>query len=269
MSYPGREVVEAIGAWEARCMLTRAGADNHRGPTMRSRTPFVALSIASQVIAFGCVAQRASQPLESVLLAASHQAASHDDLLGIQALEPKALGAPGAGAERQGSRLTLHLKSGAARSYENRPECGIPEEEAKCHMYVLVAHAFSRSTFVLAKFYYESAEYLLVDDATGVETVLRAFPEFSPSGEHVLVLLVDDEQVGSEVQMWRRDGNKFVLEWSGSPLHAEGYDTSYRLVRWPEENTVVLSASDSADPGDWRRFDLRHLDDGWHATAAQ
>ena len=232
---------------------------------------FVALAIASQMVGSAYAAQKAAQLRENALLAAARQAADKDNLLGIRALEPKALDATDAHAERQGSRLTLHLKSGTTKIYADRPECKIPDKESKCQMYVLVAHANSLHIFVLAKLYYESAEYLLVDDAAGDETSLRSFPRFSPSGGYALALLINDEQVGFAVQIWRREGHRFLLDWSGSP-HLEGFYTTYALEHWAREGSIALRAEnrfESPKPNAITHFELDHLADGWKVVDAR
>jgi hypothetical protein len=230
-----------------------------------NRVLFVALAFASQMLGSACASQNSAQLQENALLAAAQKAAGKDNSMDIQALEPNALAATDANAERQGRRLILHLKSGTEKPYENRPECNISDKESKCQMYVLVAHASSRSTFVVAKLFYESIEYLLVDDVTGEETILRSFPYYSPSGNHILVLLVNDEQVGFAVQIWSRVDHKFILDWSGSP-HTEGMYTSYELVRWPSENTIELQAKISfapPKPSMTKRFELRYAAHRW------
>jgi hypothetical protein len=229
------------------------------------RALIVAFAVTSQAISSICPAQHFSRPSENGLLAAAKEAAIRDDLGGIRDLEPKALAAADADAERQGDRLRLHLKSGAIRNYQDRPECKSLGEESKCQKYVLVVHASSRGTFVVAKLYYESITCLLIDDVTGDETTLRSFPDFSPSGNRALALLINDEQFGFAVQIWRREGHKFVLEWSASP-YTDGFYTSYELVRWKSERTLELRAETTFDPPrsiEKKYFDLHDAADGW------
>jgi hypothetical protein len=236
-----------------------------------NRTIFVVLVIASQMFGSTCSSQNSTQSRESTLLARAEKAASNDNLASIRGLEPKALGDADSLAERQGRRLTLHLKSGTTRVYEDSPECQLPEKESKCQMYVLIAHVNSLHLFVLAKLYYESAEYLLVDDATGGETSLRSFPKFSPSGRYALVLLVNDEQVGFAVQIWRREGHGFILDWSGSP-HVEGFYTSYALEHWFKEDSIALLAENRFEPpkpNAITHFELHHVADGWEVVEAR
>ncbi len=99
-------------------------------------------------------------------------------------------------------------------------KCGSkdPDKQAKCKQYKLIAHAPSRGMFVLVEAFYEGADYLLVSDVSGDETIVPSFPIFSPSGEHVLVLSQDDSIGDYAIQVWRRDGVRFVLEWKGWPV---------------------------------------------------
>jgi hypothetical protein len=226
----------------------------------------VASAAAILMVSCASTAQRPSQTQENALIDAAKRAATNDDLLGLQALESKALAVGDADAERQGSRLVLHSRSGATKIYKNGPECKIPSLESECQTYTLVAHASSRGVFVVAKLYYESVEYLLVDDVTGDETTLRAFPVFSPSGNHVLVLLMNDNEVGFAVQIWRREGHRFVLDWSGSP-HTEGSYTSYELVGWPVENRIRLRSEtdfESEKPTLKKYFELHLSGHRWN-----
>ena len=230
----------------------------------------VALAIAMLFVDAVCVAQRSPPPQENALLTAARRAAEKDDLLGIQTLEPNALSAVDANADRRGNRLILHLKSGTTKVYKNQPECETPSLKSTCQKYALVAHVSRRDIFIVAKLYYESAEYLLVDDDSGSETTLRNFPALSPSGNHVLVLLMNDEQVGFAVQVWRRAAHGFVLEWSGSP-YTEGMYTSYELVRWTSENIIELREETSFEPPKpsvRKHFELRYAVHKWNVAEA-
>jgi hypothetical protein len=227
----------------------------------------VALAVALPLLGFACTATRADVLQENALLSAARAAHDRDNLSAVLSLEPNALKADDASAVRQGDRLILHLGSGATTAYVDRPECRSkdPVQESKCYRYGLIAHAPSRGVFALVKAYYEGSKYLLVNDASGIETTVRSFPILSPSGEHALVLLMNDDELGFAVQIWRRDGPKYVLDWQGSP-HADGSYTSYKLVRWPSENTIELQAKMSFErpkPDVTKRFSLHHTPQGW------
>jgi hypothetical protein len=224
----------------------------------------LAIMVATLLSCHVLTATHAHALLENELLSAAKAASDGDDLIGVQAIESKAL-AVESGADRQGNRLRLHLSNGATKVYEDKAECRAAANESKCQKYRLIAHARSRGVFVVARLYYESAEYLLVDDVSGDEAVLRRFPVFSSSGKQALVLLMNDEELGFAVQIWRRDGRRFVLDWSGAP-HADGEYTSYRLVRWDSENRIDLRSETSFVPPKQsvsKNFSLLHSAKGW------
>jgi hypothetical protein len=225
----------------------------------------IAILFATLLFCFACDGADAGVAQENTLLKAAAVATSQDDLVGLSALESKALKLSNVDAVRQGGQLTLHLSSGDTKRYVDNPACQTPGLESKCQKYRLIVHAQSRGVFIIAKLYYESVEYLLVDDGSGDETVVRGFPHFSPSGKHVVVLLMNDEQLGFAVQVWRREGHKFILDWSGSP-YAEGMYTSYNLVGWPSEDTIEIESETENEPPQprvKRHFVLHHAVNGW------
>jgi len=193
------------------------------------------------------MAQRSAQAQDTALLEDGRIAAEKDSSSLIIALEPKALAAVDSDARRRGDRLALHLSSGLTKTYDDSPECKTQTQESKCVQFTLVAHVSAFGVFVMAKLYYESVEYLLVDDKTGEVTTLRGFPLFSKTGSHFLVLLMNDQEVGFGLQIWRREGRKFILDWVGSP-HVEGIYTSYELLRWRLEDKIELRAENSFEP---------------------
>lgn len=184
-------------------------------------------------------------------------------------LESKALAA-GARADRQGDRLVLRLRSGNTKAYANGPECKNPDDEAKCQKYSLIVDAHTRGLFVVAKVLHEGLDIILIDDHAGEETVLRHFPIFSPSGKNLLVLLENDPELGFAVQIWRRNGARFIQDWSGSP-HSDGMYVSYKMLRWPSEDVIEVQSDISFEPPKpniLKRFTLRRRADGWKMTAS-
>lgn len=199
------------------------------------------LAAAMLLVGSACAGLRDEVVRENKLLLSAELASDSDDLEAVQGIEVEALKAAGVDADRKGDSLIIRLAQGSVRIFKDRPECEKKNHEAKCQKYKLIVHARSRGVFVVAKLYYESAEYILVDDTSGDETVLRGFPIFSPSGRYVLVLLMNDEKFGFAVQIWRRAGHKFVLDWQGAP-NTDGMYTNYKFLSWPSENTIDLQS---------------------------
>jgi hypothetical protein len=200
------------------------------------------------LVPFGWSGAQTSADLaaEDALLEAARLANEKGDGDALRAVEPRALQG-GAAANRQGEQLILHLGSGQDKAYQNAPECRDPEREAACQTFSLIAHTRARGLFVVAKFYYESMEYFLVDETTGEETVLGGVPTFSPSGKRVLVMLENDTNLGFVLQIWQRNDRRFLLDWSGSP-YAGGMYTAYKFLGWPSEDRIELRAVMSFEP---------------------
>lgn len=210
---------------------------------------------------------------EGALLSLAQIEDANDHLMGVLALEPKALAAAGNSVSREGDRLTLRVRSGSVKSYADRPECMNIEQESKCEKFRLVAYAPSRHLFVVAHAGYETVRYIVVDDATGDETSLRALPLFSPSGDHILVLNIDDERLGFAMQLWARSGHKFDLKWTAAPFaHATPTSmTTYRLLGWNSEKALAVEAEtrdDSPAPRTTKRFVVHESAGEWQAIEA-
>jgi hypothetical protein len=221
------------------------------------------VALAPAIVSLGTpsTAVRADVRQENALLLAGKAAHDQDNLSNVLKLEPNALKAADAGAVRQGRRLILNLSSGANKTYVDRPECGSedPVKQSKCQQYKLIAHVPSRGMFVLVEATHEGADYLLVSDVSGDEAIVPSFPIFSPSGEHVLVLSQNDAIGEYAIQVWRRDGARFVLDWQGWP-RVEG-EVKYKLARLPSEDVIELQAQ--IEPSLTKKASLRHTVRGW------
>lgn len=194
-----------------------------------------------------CVAQPAMSPADKILLTKAQEAVATDNSQNIQRLEPNAIKFARSSAARNGDRLLLYLKSGEIKIYVNRSECKTESQESACQKFVLLGYIRSEHLFLIAKLYYESAEYILLDDRTGQESIMRAVPELSPSGRYAVLILQNDEQVGFGLQIWLREGTQFVPDWSGTPF-VDGIYTSYKLVDWIDDGLLKFKVVNSFVP---------------------
>ena len=226
------------------------------------RVPGLLLGLVLGFLASGSAAN-ADRLSEDLLLSEARKI--QDASTELRSIEEKALAQANADAGRRDNQLVLHLRSGNTPVLADRPECEDPEQEAKCERYSLVVHARTRNLFVVAKLHYESLDAVLIDDATGEETSLPAFPIFSPSGNHLLVLVENDAALGFVVQIWRRETAKFTLDWSGSP-HSGGVYATYRLLGWRSEDVIDAEAeiSEWPKPDHSRKFTVRRSAGRWH-----
>jgi hypothetical protein len=93
-----------------------------------------------------------------------------------------------------------------------------------------------------------------------------SFPIFSPSGQHVLVILENDAVGEYAIQVWRREGSQFVLDWKRDDDYAK-----YMLVRWASENTIELQVKIGFEPPKLdvtKRLSLHHTPQGWVVVEA-
>jgi hypothetical protein len=232
--------------------------------------PFLLLGLvicAAALLNFGSPKAFADVRQENALLSAAKAAHDRDNLAEVLALEPNALKAADAGAVRQGRRLILDLSSGGKKTYVDRPECESKDsvQQAKCQQYRLIAHVPSRGVFVLVKATHEGADYLLVSDVSGDEAVVPSFPMFSPSGQHVLVLTMNDAIGEYAIQVLRREGDRLVLDWKGWP-YVDGQvehsgEVEYKLTRWPSDEVIELQAR--IKQSITKKAILRHTARGW------
>lgn len=167
-----------------------------------------------------------------------------------------AVAATSGAATRADDRLKLHFASGHSFTYEDAPSCRESDDlaEARCHRFRLDGYERRWRLFRIAVVFYEGGDTILVDDRTGAETVIDGEMHFSPSGTHIVEILAGADGYdasGPAVQIWRRRGDKFVVEWTGAPDAREGADIQYGLVAWPSPGRIEFR---SMVPGDWDRI---------------
>jgi hypothetical protein len=177
-------------------------------------------------------------PAEDKLLAVASAAVAADSLQPLRDIEAQSIVAAEGRAVRIGDALTLAL-GGGTRTFQDRSECRTESEEARCELYRLVAYFHQRGLILVAHFFYEDLKFILIDVRSGLEVELDGPPVFSPSGKFVLVL-VNDTDVGSTIQMWERTEDGLSLAWQGAP--EDGYAV-YRLTDWPEDNALAIEAT--------------------------
>lgn len=210
----------------------------------------------------------ANPSAEDSLLQAAKAENDRDSYGDIKLIESNAIAQQDAAAERQGDRLILRLASGVTKAYIDSAPCNEALQQMDCFTYHLLAHASSRHVYVLMKLYYEGADWIVVDDHSGDATVLRSFPNLSPTGEHILLTIVNDEELGFGLQVWRRQGHGYVLDWSRDDNTLGAY-VSYKLLAWPSEDTIELQSqvdATSTSPASTKAFDLREAGHHWTVT---
>ena len=227
-------------------------------------------AVVSVILIFGISTGKARAEVvdEGLLLLLAQIEVANDHLTGVLGLEPKALAAGGDWVMREGNRLLVRVQSGLVKTYSDLPACENIDQESKCEKFRLVAHSRSRHLFLVVQAGYETVQYIVIDDVTGDEVRLAAFPLFSPSGSQIIVLNVKDSREGFAIQIWSRLNNVFNLKWTGAPFaHVTPTSlTTYSMLGWNSDRAVAIEAETRDDPPTPRRvkrFILNQTLDEW------
>ena len=137
-----------------------------------------------------------------------------------RAAEPAILAATHGGAVRHQDDLVLHPRSAPQLHLTDDMASCAQADVKDCIGYALMAWVPRSRAWIVQQFLYEGSTFLLIDSVTGRRTLLNGMPVFSPAGREFLVAPYDlESDVGpNDLEIWRRDGDGAVLEWS----HAAG-----------------------------------------------
>lgn len=205
---------------------------------------------------------------EDQLLAIVQAAIDADSIQPIRDIENQSIASSNGRAVRIDDKLMLELTSAGEKVYQDFPQCRIETEEAHCQTYRLVAYLDRVDAILVAHFFYEDLQFILIDNKSGHETNLDGFPIFSPSGKYALVLVQNDMEVGSEIQIWERKNDALSLAWQGAP-NTDGFYTEYNLEDWQQDNEISIRSKTQYEPtfeDTFKSIELRRIGGQWDVT---
>lgn len=193
-------------------------------------------------------------------MATARAAVEADSLQPLRDIETLSIAGAGGRAVRAGDLLKLAI-GGGTRTFQDRSECHMETEEARCETFRLVAYLDRRGQILVAHSFYEGLKFILIDVRSGREAELDAMPTFSPSGRFVLVL-VNDTENGSAIQIWDRTDHGLSLAWQYAS--EDGYAV-YRLTDWSEDSALSIDAQiwDGVSKDSTTSLTIRHLGEQW------
>jgi len=175
--------------------------------------------------------------------------ASAEDVDQIRQEEAEKLKAHEDVARRDGEDLILRLTNGATVTRRNEKRCGaepdgtfsaVTFDYLHCFDYVFADHIRDRHAFLVKQYYQEDLVYEWIDETSGETTRLEDEPHLSPSGDRLV--LVGAADLGfNGIQIWDRQGDKFVKAWEHKP--APGPMVYYGFLGWDGEDAVNLETS--------------------------
>lgn len=134
------------------------------------------------------------------------------------------------GVTRQGDELILILKSGQQKVLKNN----LKNEESSVE-YIFMRSLDAIGYWEILTFYYESFDYLLINQADGTETHLWNKPVVSPDNQYLLCGSTDLEAgyVPNGFQLWAINNDQLVLQWE-----KEITDWGAEKLLWTKDNFV-------------------------------
>ena len=175
--------------------------------------------------------------------------------------EPAALAAAAPAAMRRQSQLTLRLRGGQHKSYEDEPAA---PDGTRDRRYRLLVYARSQGMFAIRTDQRAGSDYVLVSDLYGRESEFQAMPYFSRSGARLVTL--PGAATGGTVEIWKRNRDHYASEWRGAPRRPGESSTAvaYRFERWRQDDTIDLveQTVDAAGPVT-QPLTLRLSSSGW------
>jgi hypothetical protein len=185
--------------------------------------------------------------------------------------EPEQL-SPGQ-AERNGDQLVLFPAQGQKVTFTDHLKACDDGVVETCIGFALMDKSDRGGAFIVQQFYYEGSVFLLIDSQTGRSTTLHGMPQFSPDGSRFLVAPFDEESdVGiNNLEIWRREGDGAVLEWSHTFAQAHAEDPNLkapykaRVSGWTY-NRIGLALQEAGSERRWRGSITRD-ETGWHLSA--
>jgi hypothetical protein len=176
-------------------------------------------------------------------------------------------------------RGEIRLSLGNGKTVTFRDDAGGCDDGYEhCTVYRLLQAPSGCRCFPISEAHYEGGFYYLIDAETGRRTNLPYEPIFSADGKKILILNNDvtGDFPGDRIEIWRRQDDTAVKEWTLSPdsgnMGTFDYVWVIKLLRWDDDAIRLhLSSNDFKDRGgqlqpgaEWDGT-LRHAADGWHA----
>lgn len=188
-----------------------------------------------------------------------------------RAAEPRLLAA--GQSERRDDTLILKPAHGDPVVLRDGPaDCEL-QDVSLCGGFALVGVSHAAHAWVVQRFHFEGADYLLIDTATGRRIPLNGMPVFSPDGNRFLVAPLDEENdVGpNNLEIWQRQGDGAVLEWAHTFQQAQAEDPSLsrsyevHVRAWRTDRITLGLSMPCNEPPRWQG-NLVRSENGWHLS---
>jgi hypothetical protein len=167
-----------------------------------------------------------------------------DNTQSLVALEADAIRRDTTWASRTSGGLSLKVRSGSTVSFRDSPNCTSEDvgSQSHCSRYIYLGHDGRRGLYLIFEAHYEGGWWIILNDATGAQTRVAAFPEISRNGTCMAVFLNDSLVGPAGVEIWVRHGVAFVREYNGIPI-LKVYEHAYTITTlesWLAERVIAI-----------------------------
>lgn len=140
---------------------------------------------------------------------------------------------------RDGDKLTINLDGGKTKRYiGNRAACEADNVD-KCLVFRMERYFPKIRSYLITKGYYEGADYLLVSQRTGSETIVSDILTLSPNAKFLIA--IDQNDAGErdfDIAVWSMDSDPPKQEFK---YKAERYE-NWEVTAWNDDTNVNVKA---------------------------
>jgi hypothetical protein len=154
----------------------------------------------------------------------------------IAAFEAACLGKTEGIVSRDGDKLIVKIADGKTKTFDSNPKACEEDEGDNCKNVWLQIFDPKVGYALVVESYYESGAYQLIDLKTGEMTDILAIPEFSPAGNQLVSVIINEMDAPEEELM--------IYDLTASPFKktlSVKYGTALKLAKRKKDSSAFFS----------------------------
>lgn len=161
---------------------------------------------------------------------------------------------------RNGDKLTINLDGGKSKTYAGNSAACAADNVEKCVIFTMARYFPQSRSYVIAKGYYEGADYLFVNRRTGSELVVAEIPALSPNAK--FLISIDQNDAGErdyDIGIWSMDSDPPKQEFK---YKAKQYE-NWEVTAWKDDAHLGMKAWVNGQTSYDQEAELVRKDKGW------
>ena len=229
---------------------------NYAGPVQILQVVLSMLSWFRPLLLFPCVLLSIGPALGQISVPQAAIVCESKDLIEEPACKTKLKGM----FARDGDALTINLDGGKAKKYiGNRAACEADNVE-KCLVFRIERYFPQIRSYLITKGYYEGADYLLVSQRTGSETIVSDSLTLSPNAKFLIA--IDQNDAGErdfDIAIWSMGSDPPKQEFK---YKADRYE-NWEITAWKDDTNINVKAWVNDKTSFDQEAKLVRMDKGW------